>query len=139
MLDRTSHRLHGEHQVQVHRVARAQLRLLLVLGAKDVADAVQELEVVLLRVGGQARGWMHKPCQVQSKDHVYKSPIQNTYAEIKENVMAPVMPNPCSCVSADVCVSLHLSRKKEWSTKGWSISKRFSRDRVSVAQGSPTR
>lgn len=59
-------------------MARAQLRLLLVLGTKDITDAVQELEVVLLRVGGQAtsRGQInhefsriHIAPKVQSKGH----------------------------------------------------------------------
>ena len=52
---RTPRFLHGKDEVQVHRVARAQLWLLLVLGAKDITDAIQQLQVALVWFGSQTK------------------------------------------------------------------------------------
>ena len=48
-----NHALHGEKETEVAGMARAQLGLLLVLGAQDIADAVQQLQVALLWVRRQ--------------------------------------------------------------------------------------
>lgn len=47
--------LHGELQAQVHGVTGAELWLLRVLGAQNIANAVQQLEVGLLRSVSQPR------------------------------------------------------------------------------------
>lgn len=46
--------LHCEEKTEIARMARAQLGLLLVLGAQDIADTVQQFQVALLWVRRQS-------------------------------------------------------------------------------------
>jgi len=47
--------LHCENEIEIHRMAGAELRLLVVLCTQDLPDTVKQLKVTLARVGGQSK------------------------------------------------------------------------------------
>lgn len=57
--------LHGEDQVEIDRVTGAELRLLLVLCAQDITDAVEQLKICLTRVRSQTR-----PCKEEKEVNI---------------------------------------------------------------------